>query len=273
MYLLRPMECCRRGEMSWNSPNTYKIFRFACCSRRAPALPVFAPLNHLARKAGLHLEMWMTRLPVDQQEMQSRLERAAKCRGCRRLPSGRSSIAPSAQMSIGHAFLNIGVWNGFTLLAGMADNPDKLCIGVDNFSLKNSPRSAFLSRFERARGPSHTFHEADFREYLANQHNEPLGVYLFDGPHTYQDQFDGLTLAEPYFAKGCVVVVDDTNWPQVREANLDFIKNSQFEYRMLLDVQTPRTGHPTFWNGLMLFERGKRKAGVAAVPCSHRAAA
>jgi hypothetical protein len=34
---------------------------------------------------------------------------------------------------------------------------------------------------------------------------------------------------------------------------------------MLLDVQTPRTGHPTFWNGVMLFERGKRKSATGMV--------
>jgi len=233
----------------------------------------FRALNNLARKAGLHLEMWMTCLPEDQQRMQARLEKVCKVPRMSTFAIGAIINRAVAQMSIGHAYLNIGVWNGFTLLAGMAENPDKTCIGVDNFSLKNSPRSAFLSRFERSRSPSHTFREGDFREYLTQQHNEPLGVYLFDGPHTYEDQLDGLTLAEPYFAKGCVVLVDDTNWPQVREANLDFIKNSQFEYRMLLDIQTPRTGHPTYWNGLMLFERGKRKTGVAAIPRSKRAAA
>jgi hypothetical protein len=178
-----------------------------------------------------------------------------------------------AQMSAGHAYLNIGVWNGFTLLAGMARNSDKTCIGVDRFSRKHSPRSSFLKRFERARGPSHVFYEADFREYLALTHKQPLGLYLFDGPRAYDDQLDGLKLAEPYFARGCVVLVDDTNWPEVREANLDFIKHSSFEYRMLLDVQTPRTGHPTFWNGVMLFERGKRKAAAGAFPRQQRAAA
>ena len=155
----------------------------------------------------------------------------------------------------------------------MAGNADKCCIGVDNFSHKDSPRSAFLRRFDRAHSPNHVFHEADFRHYLGKMHKAPLGVYLFDGPHTYEDQLDGLKLAEPYFAKGCVVLVDDTNWPQVRNANLDFIKNSAFEYRMLLDVQTPRTGHPTFWNGVMLFERGKRKSAQIAMPRSDRAAA
>ncbi len=234
----------------------------------------FRALNNLARKAGLHLEMWMTSSPG-----RSTADAGAAGEGVQSTadvncsPSGAIINRAVLQMSIGHAYLNIGVWNGFTLLAGMAENPDKTCIGVDNFSHKNSPRSAFLNRFERSRSPSHTFREGDFREYLTQQHNEPLGVYLFDGPHTYEDQLDGLMLAEPYFAKGCIVLVDDTNWPQVREANLDFIKHSQFEYRMLLDIQTPRTGHPTYWNGLMLFERGKRKTGVAAIPRSKRAAA
>lgn len=233
----------------------------------------FRALNNLARQAGIHLEMWMTRLPEDQEQMQSRLGGVCKIPRMSTFAIGAIINRAVAQMSDGQTYLNIGVWNGFTLLAGMAQNADKTCIGVDNFSHKDSPRGAFLKRFERGRSKNHVFYEADFREYLAHQHTQPLGVYLFDGPHTYQDQLDGLKLAEPFFAKGCVVLVDDTNWPQVREANLDFIRQSAFEYRMLLDVQTPRTGHPTFWNGVMLFERGKRKSAVAALPRSERAAA
>ena len=33
----------------------------------------FRALNNLARKAGFHLEMWMTRLPDEQEVMQNRL--------------------------------------------------------------------------------------------------------------------------------------------------------------------------------------------------------
>ncbi len=233
----------------------------------------FRALNLLARNAGIHLEMWMTRLPEKQEEMQVRLADACKVPRMSTFAIGAIINRAVAQMSVGHAYLNVGVWHGFSLLAGMAQNQNKICIGVDDFSRKESLRNSFLKRFERARGPNHVFHEADFREYLSERHKEPLGVYLFDGASTYEDQFAGLTLAEPYFAKGCLVLVDDTNWPQVREANLEFIKKSPFEYRMLLDVQTPRTGHPTFWNGVMLFERGRRKAAVSALPRPQRVAA
>ncbi|MBI3860646.1 MAG: class I SAM-dependent methyltransferase [Planctomycetia bacterium] len=235
----------------------------------------FRALNNVARKAGIHLEMWMTRLPEDQEDMQRRLTRACKIPRMSTFAIGAIINRAVALMPDNRAYLNVGVWNGFTFLAGMASNPHKLCIGVDNFSHNNSPRTSFLKRFNRARSPKHVFREGDFREYFAAQHKETLGLYLFDGPHTYDDQLDGLTLAEPFFGRGCLVLVDDTNWPQVRQANLDFIARSPFEYRMLLDVQTPRTGHPTYWNGLMLFERGKRKAGAGALhaECNGRTAA
>jgi hypothetical protein len=233
----------------------------------------FRALNHLARKAGIHLEMWMTRLPEGQDEMQARL--AEVCRGPRMSTFAIGAIINRAveQMSVGHGYLNVGVANGFALLAGMARNTDKKCIGVDQFSPTAAARGGFIKRFERLRGPDHAYYETDFRKYLTESHSQPLGVYVIDGQSTYADQLDGLKLAEPYFARGCLVLVDDTNWPHVREANFDFLKASAFEYRMVLDVQTPRTGHPTFWNGVMLFERGKRKSAAGSNPRPRRAAA
>ena len=233
----------------------------------------FRALNHLARKAGIHLEMWMTRLPEAQEEMQARL--ADVCKGPRMSTFAIGAIINRAvaEMSTGHTYLNVGVSNGFALLAGMARNTDKRCVGIDEFAKSQAPRGPFLKRFERARGPSHAFHETDFRKYLTKIHSEPLGVYVMDGLRSYEDQLDGLTLAEPYFARGCFVLVDDTNWPHVREANLNFLKASAFEYRTVLDVQTPRTGHPTFWNGVMLFERGKRKTAAGTGHRPRRAAA
>jgi len=233
----------------------------------------FRALNHLARKAGIHLEMWMTRLPEGQDEMQARL--AQICRGPRMSTFAIGAIINRAveQMSEGHTYLNVGVANGFALLAGMARNPGKTCVGVDEFAQSNAHRGGFLKRFERLRGANHAFYETDFRKYLAESHSQPLGVYVVDGRSTYEDQCDALKLAEPYFARGCLVLADDTNWPHVREANVDFLKASAFEYRTVLDVQTPRTGHPTFWNGIMLFERGKRKSAAGSIGRPRRAVA
>jgi len=222
----------------------------------------FRALNKVARKAGIHLEMWMTRLPEDQEEMQRRLSRVCKLPRTSTFAIGAIINQAVSRMPDNQAYLNIGVGHGFALFAGMAGNSHKKCIGVDDLARDESPRTDFLRRFLRVRNENHRFWEGDFRDYLADEHDGMLGLYVFDGTRSYDEQREGLELAEPFFGNGCLVLIDDTNWPEIRDANLDFIKHSRYEYRMVLDVQTPRAGHPTFWNGLMVFERGKLKSSA-----------
>jgi hypothetical protein len=160
-----------------------------------------------------------------------------------------------SEMARGSCFVNVGVWNGFTLLSGMTGNPDKQCIGVDNFSEFGGPKEQFLRRFNEMKSEEHHFYEMDYREYFAKIHTDEIGFYIYDGHHNYENQMMGLKLAEPYFAKNCVVLVDDTNGIDPREATLDFINQSRTKYRMLLDVKTLANKHPTFWNGIMVFRR------------------
>jgi len=155
------------------------------------------------------------------------------------------------------AFVNVGVWNGFTFLAGMAGNADRRCVGVDNFSEFGGPKEAFLARFERRRSAHHTFHEMDYRAYFAERHEGPIGVYLYDGEHGYDNQLRGLETAERFFAPGAVIVVDDTNLAEPRRATFDFMAARPGLYRVLLDRRTSGNGHPTFWNGLLVFQRAR----------------
>lgn len=227
-------------------------FRFLQPSRPRPH--GFRGLAMLLRKIGLHPEVANTRLPEDERELKRRLRKLCRVPRMSTFAIGAAINRAVSQLREAECFLNVGVWNGFTFLSGLAWNPEKRCIGVDNFSHNNSPRQAFLRRFAQFRGPRHTFHEMDYRDFFRSVHRDPIGFYLFDGPHTYQDQLDGLKLAEPFFARDCIVMVDDCNWDQVRGANHDFMQQSSNRYRLLLDVRTPKSGHPTWWNGLMIFQ-------------------
>lgn len=160
-----------------------------------------------------------------------------------------------ATMRPGEAFVNVGVWNGFTFLSGLAGNPDKPCVGVDDFSQFEAPREAFLARFNRFKSPAHAFYDLDYRDYFARIHRGPIGFYLYDGEHSYQNQLHGLTVAEPFFGPRCVVMVDDTNLTEARQATLDFMARSPHRWQVLLDVHTARNGHPTWWNGILLLRR------------------
>lgn len=227
-------------------------FRF-CQPRADPARFHRLAVRH--PRCGRALEVLNTRLPAGGRAMRRRL------RGLCAIPR-MSSFAVGAlinegvrRMSDEHCFVNVGVWHGFTYLAGLVGNGRKRAAGVDNFSGFDSPREQFYRNFEQYRGPAHRFHEMDCDDYFASVHEGPIGFYIYDGSHDYESQLRGLRAAEPFFAPGCVVVVDDTNWEAPRRATLDFIRESPAGYRVLLDAETYTNLHPTLWNGLIVFQK------------------
>jgi hypothetical protein len=160
-----------------------------------------------------------------------------------------------SQMKPDHAYLDIGVWHGYTALAGMIGNESKRCIGVDNFSQFDKPREDFITLFDTFSSPRHEFYEMDFKDYLRTAHAGPLGVYLFDGPHDYDSQKAGLELALPYLATGCLVLVDDTDWVDPRRATTNFLNRHKELFRLAVDKKGEQTSDPNWWNGLMILER------------------
>lgn len=158
------------------------------------------------------------------------------------------------RMSPAQSYLNIGVWQGFSLLLGMLAQPHGNVIGVDNFSEWGGPRAEFAARFAKTRGPSHRFYEMDYLHYFKNVAIPPLGVYFYDGPHRELDQSRGLELAHPHLAPGALVFVDDTNLFQVQAPTMAFLQNHP-EYRLLFNVYTEHNRHPTWWNGLMILQK------------------
>ncbi|ODT63133.1 hypothetical protein ABS71_14725 [bacterium SCN 62-11] len=217
--------------------------------------------TELSDRVGTLWERQNTRFPCDQEAI---LERFSRLDGVPRM----STLAIAAllqrvvaQMPEDQIFVNVGVWHGFTYLASLLDNEAKHCVGVDDFSQFGGPEQQFRARFERLRGPRHYFYSMDYQDYFRDIHQGKLGAYLYDGDHSYEHQLRGLQIAEPHFAPGCIVLVDDTNWDGARQASLDFVAQSARRYELIFDVRTaPNLApsywngyHPTWWNGWMMW--------------------
>lgn len=155
------------------------------------------------------------------------------------------------KMPVDEAYVNVGVWHGFSLLAGMEKNPDKRVVGVDNFSMLGSPRSEFMERFEKGKSQNHEFYDMSYQAYFKNSHKGKIGLYFYDGAHDYDSQLDALRVAAPFYAPGCLILVDDTNWDAPRDATSKFVKDGRGRYKVIMDKRTETT-HPLWWNGLML---------------------
>jgi hypothetical protein len=63
------------------------------------------------------------------------------------------------------------------------------------------------------------FIESDFRKVDYSQLGK-FNVYLFDGPHQEQDQYDGIKLALPALDDTFILIVDDWNWAGPRNGTL-----------------------------------------------------
>ncbi len=158
------------------------------------------------------------------------------------------------RMPAGQAYVNVGTWQGFSLIAGALGNEDKRCIGIDNFSQFEGPRME--ANFHMARlAPHAEFHDMDYRTYMSMIHEGPIGVYYYDANHEYQHQLRGLEIAEPFMAKGCYILVDDTNYVDPRKATEDFLLHGQGRYELVADLPCADPGHPTWWNGLMILRK------------------
>jgi Methyltransferase domain len=160
------------------------------------------------------------------------------------------------EMADGEEFVNVGVWNGFTMLAAMAGNEHKNCCGVDNFSEFGGPKDDFLEQFTARRSRRHRFLDQDYVDFFAAGLDRPLRVYLYDGEHSYENQYRGLLIADPFYADDAVIVVDDTNLDRARDATLQFAQDSRLEWEVIYDQRTSSIRHPTLWNGLMVLEAG-----------------
>ena len=112
-----------------------------------------------------------------------------------------------------------------------------------------------MENFNKLKSEAHRFYEMDYLQYFSTIHKEPVGFYLYDGDHSYENQLKGLQAAEPFFSDRCIILVDDTNWDEPRRATMDFMAQSSKSYRIIFDQKTYRNAHPTFWNGITIFQR------------------
>jgi cephalosporin hydroxylase len=220
-----------------------------------PMIPI--PWDRLRywKKVGTSLEFMNTKIPEHEHIMKYNLQEICYMPRMSTFAIAAMINRGVSQMSDAHVFVNVGVWHGFSFLSGIIHNEAKTCIGIDNFSEFGGPRNSFLKRFNTYKSSNHHFYEMDYHAYLSRIHKDPIGFYIYDGDHSYENQLMGLQQAEPFFAHGCIILIDDSNYEHVRQATLDFIARSPYAYRIILDRTTCCNYHLTLWNGVMILQR------------------
>jgi SAM-dependent methyltransferase len=152
-------------------------------------------------------------------------------------------------------YLEIGSWAGSTFCSAILGNTVK-ATAIDNWSLFGGPVQHFFANLANCGGLNartsvlfEDFRKVDYKAL------GKFNVYLFDGPHAYQDQYDALSYAWDALTDEFVFICDDWNWPAVRAGTLDAVRElglevlTQIEVRTTDDDTTPEaTGGESDWH-------------------------
>jgi len=186
------------------------------------------------------------------------------------------------------AYVEVGVFQGLTLLSVASAHPEVMCVGIDNYSQcdpEGKNEAVVHERVANLGLSNVALVNDDFERALVNAEGwlegRSIGVCFIDGPHDYRAQLIGLLYVERFLSERCVMVVDDANYPHVRQATADFL-NARPEFALLMQAYTP--AHPSnmtpdqkasavkgWWNGVNVIVRDpERRLERRFPPVSHQ---
>ena len=159
-------------------------------------------------------------------------------------------------------YLEIGVYQGLTLVTTALAAPGLPCIGIDNFATldpKGDNKKIANARLREFKTDNATLIDSDFEAALgrldALLYGRRVGVYFIDGPHDYRSQMVCMLAAKRHLHDNAVIVVDDANYPDVRRADRDFLVGHP-EFRLAFEAYSP--AHPA---NMTASERGRWEKG------------
>lgn len=162
-------------------------------------------------------------------------------------------------LAVDESYFEIGCLKGATLISALLDHPSASAVACDNWSQlpQDDPEQAFWKNLKAygARLPEIMVRKTDcFKLVEDPPFKSPIGVYFYDGDHSFESQSKAVTVFAPFLAKRSVVIVDDWNWERVRSgtwAGIHAVRPRRVEFWELparFDRDTEN-----FWNGIGAF--------------------
>lgn len=136
-------------------------------------------------------------------------------------------------------YLEVGSWMGSTFCSAIHRN--KLtAVAIDNWSEFEGPIFQFFYHvaIHCSKQTKISVLTSDFRDVKYDSLGTKFNVYLFDGPHLYEDQYDALALSMRALDDEFIFIVDDWNWEAVRKGTFDAIHNNNLDIAFQVEVRT-----------------------------------
>lgn len=145
-------------------------------------------------------------------------------------------------------YLEVGVFQGLTLVSTALEASTMPCFGVDNFATLD-PEGKNLKiveqRISQFETKNTTLINSDFEDALTRLEDylegRKVALYFIDGPHDYRSQLVCLLAAMRHLHDQAIILIDDANYPDVRQSTYDFLTGHP-EFKMVFEAYSP--AHP-----------------------------
>lgn len=166
---------------------------------------------------------------------------------------------------LGVRYLEVGTWYGSSSISAVYQNQIDDALFVDNWSQFGGNSDVFKDNLEKyvTKTSKYDFIEGDcWKIDTESLKSKKFNVYLYDGEHFYSDQYKALSHFLPALDDQFIFMIDDWNWPQVRDGTMDAIRdlklNVQFRHEIFLgpddlEGMPNHKGKDSWWNGVGIF--------------------
>jgi len=174
-------------------------------------------------------------------------------------------------------YLEVGTWHGATFCSAIENNNvQAICIDswhtntiepmreVEGWKSKDgNPLEIFQKNLQSVKGKNNV---QGFNEPVESLDLTKIpytcNIVFYDGDHSFESTKNFLDRYYEKFEETLILIVDDWNWPQIKNATQQHIE--QKEYKVLYEKLIETTGEDPqdFWNGLGIFVLRKKRENI-----------
>ena len=140
-------------------------------------------------------------------------------------------------------YLEVGSWKGSTLCAAIFNN-NVTAYAIDDLSTDGGPKDEFMKNVAECIETSDEkleidvkFEESDYRLVNYSEIGK-YNIFLYDGLHEEQDQYDGIVLPYETLDDVFILIVDDWNWSGPKDGTNRAIKELNLEVLYSVEIDS-----------------------------------
>lgn len=127
-------------------------------------------------------------------------------------------------------YLDIGTWKGSTVISAIYGHTPEFYVTIDDWSCHGNCTVDFHNNFKTLIGGEPNFINQDsFTINLKENNIQDINLYLYDGGHLWEQQYDALDYFYDGLADEFIFIVDDYNEKKIQSATQMVLKDKNIK--------------------------------------------